>query len=114
MSDVPCPKWLRGEVEPLLNEDLDCREVMVSQGVLRKCLWHLTQYERLTAESKADKIRLADMEATCEFLHETEADNERLTAALEQLAKPSALRDEEDMSLIAREALAAVEGKDDE
>ena len=38
--------------------------------------------ERLTAESKADKIRLADMEATCEFLHETEAENERLEGAL--------------------------------
>lgn len=38
--------------------------------------------ERLTAESKADKIRLVDMEATCEFLHETEADNERLTALI--------------------------------
>ena len=45
------------------------------------------EIERLTAESKADKIRLADMEATCEFLHETEADNERLQAKVEALDK---------------------------
>jgi len=33
---------------------------------------------------EADKIRLADMEATCEFLHEIEAENERLRAALQK------------------------------
>ena len=58
-------------------------------------VWHETALEaadeierlneriaKLEAVAQADKIRLADMEATCEFLHETEADNERLTAEL--------------------------------
>jgi len=70
--------------------------------------------ERLTAESKADKIRLADMEATCEFLHETEADNERLQARVDELE--GALQkirtepgDARDCRYIAGQALAATE-----
>ena len=43
------------------------------------------EIERLTAELKAKTIEVEDMKSTCEFLHETEADNERLQARVEEL-----------------------------
>ena len=70
------------------------------------------EIERLTAESKADKIRLADMEATCEFLHETEADNERLQARVKELEAENKELDDLNYiqaGMIAEAGLAATE-----
>jgi len=53
MSDVPCSNYLLDEIDSLLNEDTDDREVTISQGILRKCCWHLYQYQRLTARVEA-------------------------------------------------------------
>ena len=85
MSDVPCSNYLLDEIDSLLNEDTDDREVTISQGILRKCCWHLYQYQRLTARVEAlegllnDPVRLREriqMMLDIEALAATEQEGE--------------------------------------
>ena len=85
MSDVPCSNYLLDEIDSLLNEDTDDREVTISQGILRKCCWHLYQYKRLTTRVDA------------------------LEAALEHLTLYVAINGDDYVQQYARKALAATE-----
>ena len=66
------------ELKSYLDEGREKNEKQV-----RMTMDSQAENERLTAELKAKTIEVEDMKSTCEFLHETEADNERLEAVVD-------------------------------